>query len=245
MTPFKALWRVLRTLVHVLAGLMTLLLRFPSLTAGQRQMRVQRWAMGLLACLGVKLEVRGVPVQKGPLMVIANHVSWLDIPALHAVLFCRFVAKADLHHWPVIGMMADRAGTLFIERESRRDAMRVVHHMADSLRANDVLAVFPEGTTSDGTGLLPFHANLFQAAISADVPVQPIHISYIDSANGQQSFAPNFVGDTSLPVSFWRTLQARGLLVRVHVGEAQPVNARDRRTMASHLRDAVAALARS
>ncbi len=175
-------------------------------------------------------------------MLVANHISWLDIPALHALQFCRFVAKADLRHWPVIGMMASRAGTLFIERESRRDAMRVVHHMAESLRAGDVLAVFPEGTTSDGTGLLPFHANLFQSAISAGAPVQPVLIHYVDTQSGQQSFAPNFVGGEFFLVSVWRTLCTSGITVRITRGALEPARDRDRRAMAAHLREAVAAL---
>ncbi len=242
MNPIKGVWCLLRALLHVFAGLMTLLLRFPSLSAAMRRQCVQQWAAGLLHCMGVTLEVCGSPQHSGPLMIVANHISWLDIPALHALQFCRFVAKADLRRWPVIGMMADQAGTLFIERASRRDAMRVVHHMADSLRAGDVLAVFPEGTTSDGAGLLPFHANLFQAAISADAPVQPVLIQYLDSQTGRQSLAPNFVGGEFFLVSVWRTLCTSKIAVRITRGDAEPTRGRDRRTMAAHLRDAVSNL---
>ena len=242
MNPLIVFWRLLRTLVHVFAGLLTLLLRFPALGVPQRQECVRQWAEELLACIGVTLEVRGNFLPPGPLMIVANHISWLDIPSLHAARFCRFVAKADLRHWPVIGMMADRAGTLFIERASRRDAMRVVHHMADSLRAGDVLAVFPEGTTSDGTQVLPFHANLFQAAISADAPVQPLLIQYLDAATGLPSSVPNYIGDEHFLSSFWRTLCSSGVVVCIHLGEPQPVDARDRRLMAAHLRAAVTAL---
>ena len=242
MNPVKGVWRLLRTLVHVFAGLLTVLMRFPFLSELQRQLCVQQWAAGLLHCMGVTLEVRGTPQHTGPLMIVANHISWMDILALHALQFCRFVAKADLRRWPVIGMMSDRAGTLFIERESRRDAMRVVHHMADSLRAGDVLAVFPEGTTSDGASLLPFHANLFQAAISADAPVQPVLIQYLDSRSGQQSLAPNFVGNEHFLASVWRTLCSSGIAVRVTRGDVEPTRGHDRRTMAAHLRDAVSNL---
>ena len=208
----------------------------------QQQDCVHRWAAGLLECMGVKLEIHGSALQPGPLMIVANHISWLDIPALHAVRFCRFVAKADLRRWPVVGQMADLAGTLFIERESRRDAMRVVHHMADSLRAGDVLAVFPEGTTGDGALVMPFHANLFQAAISADAPVQPLRIEYLDAASGKPSAAPNYVGDEHFLSSVWRTLGASSVLVRIHLGEPQPVDGRDRRLLAAQLHAAVCGL---
>ena len=99
-----------------------------------------------------------------------------------AARYCRFVSKADVRHWPLIGSLARGAGTLFIERESRRDAMRVVHHMAERLTAGDVLAIIPEGTTSDGVSLLPFHANLLQAAIATNAPVLPVALRFTNAA---------------------------------------------------------------
>jgi 1-acyl-sn-glycerol-3-phosphate acyltransferase len=122
----------------------------------------------------------------GPVLLVANHISWLDIVVLHAARHCRFVSKAMCKRWPLIGTLATGAGTLYIERESRRDAMRVVHHMADALQAGDILAVFPEGTTSDGISLLPFHANLIQAAVSAGAPVQPVALRFIDAHRPDQ-----------------------------------------------------------
>jgi 1-acyl-sn-glycerol-3-phosphate acyltransferase len=242
MKLIRAPWRVLRVVTHMLFGAFTILVRFPALTPNQRQACVQVWSARLLDCFGIRLEVSGARHVSGPLMVVANHVSWLDISTLHAVQFSRFVAKADLRHWLLIGMMAGRAGTLFIERESRRDAMRVVHHMADSLRNGDILTVFPEGTTSDGTQLLPFHANLFQAAISANAPVQAVFIEYIDAASGRRHTAPNFVGNEFFLVSVWRTLCASGLTARVRMSEPQAIDGRDRRTLAAQMQAAVAAL---
>lgn len=244
MRQIRGLGRLVRTLLHLLAGLFTILLKFPALAEAGRQQKVRHWSAGLLDCLAVRVELVGAAQCAGPLMLVANHVSWLDISVLQAAQFCRFVAKAELRRWPVIGLMAGRSGTLFIERESRRDAMRVVHHMADSLRAGEVLAVFPEGTTSDGTGLLPFHANLFQAAISSSARVQPVWIEYLDAHSGRPSQAPNFVGDEFFLASVWRTLCASGTLVRIHRGEAQSPLGRDRRKLAADLRDAVLALQR-
>ena len=90
----------------------------------------------------------------------------------------RFVSKADVRHWPLLGWLVACGGTLFIERERKRDALRVVHQMAEALQAGETVAVFPEGTTSDGHGLLPFHANLLQAAIATETPVQPVALRY-------------------------------------------------------------------
>jgi 1-acyl-sn-glycerol-3-phosphate acyltransferase len=118
--------------------------------------------------------------------------------------------------------------------------MRVVHHMAECLAQGDVLAVFPEGTTGDGTRLLPFHANLLQAAIAADAPVQPVALHFSDAATGAVSFAPCYIGEDTLMQSLWRTLCAENLLAVVHFGEPQQASGRDRRTWAADVRNTIA-----
>lgn len=225
-----------RVLIHILAGLLTILIVFPKLSQQQREIRVQVWSREMLAHLGVQLHVTGNAVANGPLLLVANHISWLDITALHAARYCRFVSKADVKRWPLIGALASGVGTLFIERESRRDAMRVVHHMAQSLRDGDVLAVFPEGTTSDGVHLLPFHANLLQAAIAAQAPVQPVALQFVNRHTGERSLAPCYIGDDTLLDSFWRTLTTPGVAVHVRFGEPQEAQGRDRRAWAGDLR---------
>lgn len=239
-TPvWRAVWRLWRALTHLVAGLLIILLRFPRLSPEQRKIRVQVWSRGLLARLGIRLQVVGDATQPGPLLLVANHISWLDISALHAARFCRFVSKADIKAWPLIGALASGVGTLFIQRESRRDAMRVVHHMADSLRAGDVLAVFPEGTTSDGVELLPFHANLLQAAIAAGAPVQPVALLFVDTHTGERSLAPCYVGEDTLLGSVWRTARAPGITVRIVFGVPQTAEGRERRAWAQELRGTV------
>jgi 1-acyl-sn-glycerol-3-phosphate acyltransferase len=239
MNALRALWRLGRALAHALSGLATIVWEFPHLDAAQREDRVQAWARAMLAVLGIRLEVRGTPPARGPVLLVANHISWLDILVMHAARHCRFVAKADVRHWPVIGRLATGAGTLYIERESRRDALRVVHHMAECLRSGDVLAVFPEGTTSDGARLLPFHANLLQAAISANAPAVPLALSFVDTATRTPSRAPAYVGDDTLLGSVWRTLTAPPLTAIVSYGEPQFAQGLERRQWAAQLREAV------
>lgn len=237
-----ALWRALRAVVHVLHGLWIIRSEFALLTPGQCALLVREWSRQMLCIMGVDLVVKGTPPDHGPVLLVANHISWLDILVMDAAHPARFVSKADVKHWPVLGALITGAGTLYIERESRRDAMRVVHQMADSLKARDTLAVFPEGTTGDGRTLLPFHANLIQAAISAHAPVLPVGLSFVDGVSGERSDAPLFIGDTTLLASIWRTLRAPSLQAVVHFGEPQTAEGRDRRAWARDLREAVGGL---
>ena len=230
-----ACWRLMRVLTHMLGGMWTILLVFPRLSSEQQEMRVQVWATTMLARFGIDLVVVGQAPEGGPVLLAANHISWLDIVVIHAARHCRFVSKAELRRWPLVGVLARGAGTLFIERESRRDAMRVVHHMAERLRAGDVLAIFPEGTTSDGVSLLPFHANLFQAAISADAPVLPMALRFVDRVTGEHSLAPCYIGDDTLIGSMWRTLCSPGISAVLTFGEPQRAKGRDRRAWATDL----------
>ncbi|MFM2035270.1 MAG: hypothetical protein RL459_535 [Pseudomonadota bacterium] len=241
MQQLRASYRLLRATWHAVAGLLTIVFVFPRLSVAQRQLRVQAWSLEMLAHLGIALRVLGKPAVAGPLLLVANHISWLDITALHAARFCRFVSKSEVRGWPVIGALAAGVGTLFIERASRRDALRVVHHVAQSLKEGDVVAVFPEGTTSDGLNLLPFHANLIQAAISAEVPVQPVALSFVDH-QGQTSLAPCYIGDDTLLGSVWRTLNTPGITAVIHFGEPALAHGRERRAWAEELRQEVSDL---
>ena len=238
----RACWRVLRLVLHAAQGLLVVALRFPRLSVEQQQARVQAWALGLLACAGVTLEVRGTPPSQGPVLLVANHLSWLDIPVMHAARYCRFISKSDLQDWPIVGTLATAAGTLYIRRESRRDALRMVTSMRDALLAGEVLAVFPEGQTGDGRALLPFHANLLQAALDAGAPVQPVGLRFLDGIGGATSDAPSFVGDESFLGSVWRTLKAPGITAVVHFGAPERALGRDRRAWSQALHAAVDAL---
>ena len=241
----RACWRLLCLLVHIMYGLWIASVRMPRLQPSQQSALVQVWAVTFLRHAGVALEIRGQPPITGPALLVANHLSWLDIPVMHAARHCRFVSKSDVQDWPLVGTMATAAGTLYIERSSRRDALRIVRLMEEALKAGEVLAVFPEGTTGDGRSLLPFHANLLQAAVSCDAPVQPVGLRFTDQASGQTSHAPSYVGDETLVGSIWRTLCAPSIVAVVHYGEAEKAGGRDRRAWNQHLRQTVDALRQS
>lgn len=242
MRNFVAAIKLAKVVAHLLVGLLTVYFHFPKLTQAQKNKRIEAWAGALLAKLAIKFIVNGKPPTRGPMLLVSNHISWLDILVIHAAGHCRFVSKADIKHWPILGTLTTAGGTLYIERESRRDAMRVVHHMSEALSDGDIVAVFPEGTTGNGVDMLPFHANLLQAAIAVDAPVQPLALSFIDAATGQTSQAASFVGDETLLGSLWNTLKSCNLAAVATYGVPQLANGRNRRTWAADLSTEIASL---
>lgn len=174
---------------------------FPALPARTRLTLKARWSRQLLDVLGVRLSAQGTPPVGG--FVVANHVSWLDIFAINALAPATFLSKDDVRRWPVIGWLADRAGTLFIERGSRAAAARAKEHLIGALRSGHRVAVFPEGATGHGDHVLPFHGALFQSAIDAGVPVAPVLLRY-RTPDGRPNAAAAYVGDTT----FWECLRA-------------------------------------
>jgi 1-acyl-sn-glycerol-3-phosphate acyltransferase len=231
-------WRLLRATLHVLHG-MLVMTRFPSLTPEQRHARIGWWSAGLVRAMGLKLEVSGTAPRPGATLLVANHVSWLDIAAIHAAApHARFVSKADVLAWPLLGWLIRNAGTLFIERERKRDALRVVHTMAEALQRGETVAIFPEGTTGAGPELLPFHANLLHAAVTTQTPVQPVALRFSDA---RHTFSPaaEFLGETTLLQSVWRIASARGLAVQVRLLPPVGTAHADRRALAEHLRELI------
>ena len=238
-------WRLTLALLHLLIGMLVMQRRFSSLEPAGRHAHIQRWSAQLLRRLGLVLTVQG-EARGGATLMVANHVSWLDIAAIHAAVpQARFVSKSDIRHWPCVGRLVAGAGTLFIERDRKRDAMRVVHQMADALRAGDTVAIFPEGTTGAGPSLLPFHANLLQAAIATQTAVQPVVLRFHQPG---QAFSPaaEFVGETTLLQSLWRIACAKGLQIELQLLDAERTAHADRRALAAHLRERIdAALTRA
>jgi 1-acyl-sn-glycerol-3-phosphate acyltransferase len=235
----RAVARLAHAVGHGLHGLAIVVFGFPSLDTAARRERIRWWSRKMLGVLGIDFEWVGTPAEGGSLLAV-NHVSWLDIMAIHAVVpEARFVSKADVKAWPLVARLVDSAGTLYLERERKRDALRVVHAVAEALSAGQVVAIFPEGTTSSGHGLLPFHANLLQAAIATATPVQPVALRFSEAANAV-SEAVEFVGATSLTRSLWQTSCGEGVRVRLAFLPARASAGADRRALADQLRSDIA-----
>ena len=197
--------KLLRLGGHLLAGVLTILLLFPHLDGTERAKRVTRWAARMLAILNIRVVSRGrAPnVRAGGALLVSNHVSWLDIHVFHSLLPVRFISKAEVRGWPVIGWLAEEVGTVFLVREKKSDAMRVNQLMADHLRGGELLALFPEGTTSDGNVVLPFYPSLFQPAVEAQAQIWPARLRYLDG-RGNHNEKAAYYGGMTLAESLWR-----------------------------------------
>jgi 1-acyl-sn-glycerol-3-phosphate acyltransferase len=224
---FLAPLRVVLLVAHILDGLVISGLAFPWLAQANRNRIIRWWSRVMLWLCSARLEVtngHGAPLDATLLstgivanghgrLLLINHISWIDVYAILGTLPSRFVAKAEIARWPVIGKRVALVGTLFIERGRRHAVHAMNHQVLAHLRAGECVAVFPEGTTTDGTALLPFHSNLIAPALELGAEVWPIVLRYTEE--GALSTAPAFVGETNLIESVWRIITARALQIEV------------------------------
>lgn len=192
------LWRWLRLGFHIAFGLWIAAFRFNKQSQQERAQEIQNWSKALLEVINIEVKVSGPTPGLHPAntLLIANHISWLDIFALNCVTVAHFVAKSDILSWPFIGWLVKSAGTLFIDRNNRRDTSRINQHLARALENGNCMAVFPEATTSEGDVLLPFKASLFESVILSKGTVQPVAVRYRD-VEGNYTAAPSYAGDTT------------------------------------------------
>jgi 1-acyl-sn-glycerol-3-phosphate acyltransferase len=238
----KLAFRLSRVLLHLCAGLLTCALIFPWIGSARRDWFVARYSRQLLGICGVSFaQARGEPALAHA-MIVANHVSWLDIFVINAMHPSRFVAKSEIRAWPVLGWLVDKAGTVFIARGNRRELRHIFQGMVTALERGERVAFFPEGTTAPQGTVLPFHANLFEAAVDAKVPVQPYAVRYFDR-DGALHPAVNFIGDMTFAHSMVSILRAGH--IRAELTCLAPIKGTHRRELAAAAHDAIArALAR-
>jgi 1-acyl-sn-glycerol-3-phosphate acyltransferase len=234
-------WRIARVILHLMLGLATCALVFPFANAAAREQHIHRWSLKLLVLCGVQVEL--VDTTGGSenihALIVANHTSWLDIFVINAVQPCRFVAKSDIRNWPLIGWLCHKSGTIFISRGSQRDVRRIYRDLVDSLRDGERIAFFPEGTTVAQGTLLPFHANLFEAAIEAGVLVQPHALRYL-TREGQLHAATEFIDDTSFVQSLIRILRAERIIAQLTLLPPMETSGWHRRELAAAARARIA-----
>ena len=235
-------YRAASTVLHLFAGLFEVALFFPVYGKSRRRRAVGRWSARLLAVLNVRPSVRGSPpvIADRAAVLVANHVSWLDIQLIHSVWQVRFIAKSEVRRWPLIGWLSARAGTLFIERGKNRHAARINQSIHAAFQQGDAIGVFPEGSTTDGTELTRFHASLLQPAVDEGAMVYPVALRYLDEA-GNINVNASYVGDTTLTESLSMIFGQR--TIRAELIFLPPIDAmgKTRRELAAQTQSAIAA----
>ena len=198
-------YRISRMAVHVLYAVALAGLVFPWLADRVRIRWERRWSVQLMKILQVRVRLQGVApdLSARNVMLVANHVSWLDIYLLNTARPARFVAKSEVRAWPVVGWLAHKTGTLFIDRTKRHDTARVCQEMSAALNNGECMAVFPEGTTSSGARLQPFHASLLQPVVASQGTLWPVTIRYTH-ADGSLNTAPAYADEISFGASLLR-----------------------------------------
>jgi 1-acyl-sn-glycerol-3-phosphate acyltransferase len=191
--------RMVRLVLHVVRAVATAAAVYPFLTRTQRSAHVRRWSRQLLAILGVRVKTNGLPPRAidAPTMIVANHVSWLDIFALNSVHAMRFVAKSEIRRWPLIGWLSGKGGTLFVVQARHRHIADINREVVAALAQGDIFAVFPEGKTTTGDVVLPFHASLIQPALACNAQLHPVAIRYT-RADGSLCSEADYEGEKSL-----------------------------------------------
>jgi 1-acyl-sn-glycerol-3-phosphate acyltransferase len=232
-----------RVVLHLVRGATTMAIVFPFIGEEQRRRIIKRWSDGVLDIFGLKLELEGTPPGATPglpIMLVGNHISWVDIYAYLSVTEVKFVAKSEVKAWPLIGWFATNLGTIFVERDRPRDAARVSNEVRGALEAGHRVCVFPEGTTTDGSVVLPFSSVLMSAAIDKGVAVQPVAIAYHRPDGGICSRAA-FTGDDTLVASLWQLAGGGQSIVKLAFLEPIKSGSMDRRLLSRQAEDAIRA----
>ena len=242
-STFRFSFRTLLLLLFLVFGLLPYLLmvnhfrRLETPAGWQKSDAIAvRIAIRLLWFFGVSVKTRGTPAD-GPVLVAANHISWLDILALHTEVAVGFVAKAEIEEWPVFSYIARTGSTIFHRRGSHDSAADVISAMIHRLEQGRRVAIFPEGGILPGAEVRVFHARMFRAAVDVGCPVQPVSVRYM--RNGKRDDDILFHKDESMLANFVRLLARPGAIADIHF--LPPIESKDqpRRALADAARAAV------
>lgn len=232
-------WRGMRVASHIIYG-MLLACTYPLLSNSSKHRILKNWSLKLLGVLHVGLETQGchyAATAQGR-MFVANHISWLDVVALNAVTPACFIAKAEVRDWPLLGWMCQRAQTLFVRRDTKRDTARINRQIAALLEQGECIALFPEGATSASAQPGHFHSSLLQGPIDLKAAIYPVAIRYHDGA-GKTCGDAAYVGDMTFIQSLWKILCSPSLHVTLVYLPAIASAEKFRRMLASDAQGAI------
>jgi 1-acyl-sn-glycerol-3-phosphate acyltransferase len=229
--------------VHGAVAAFILRFVFPRASATRRRGLVKGWSRKLIRIVNVTPRVEGAPPREGErdTMIVANHVSWLDIFVLSSVHSTRFIAKSEIRDWPFVGWVVEKSGTLFIKRGGRVQLAQIAERTREALAQGDCIGLFPEGTTTEGDQLLKFHSALFESAAADGARVFPVAIRY-EHPDGTLCREASFAGEITFMQSFARIVRQRSVVARVSFGEPIDAAGLPRRDLAQAAQSRIATL---
>lgn len=226
--------KYLRLLFALIDAILILWIKFPRLSRDEKLMQIRNWSMNLLHVMKIHVDMSQANLLSNSVqtqLVVANHVSWLDVLIIQSFLPSVFIAKKEVRHWPIVGSIAQACGVIFVDRSSPSSAKKMVNDVTTAMRHGYCVAGFPEGTSSEGLRVHLFHANVFEAAIHHDTHVLPIALRYTDTYTGNICLKAAFVGDTGFLRSLHQVMQVQRIDVRVKIGRALSPKGHSRRTL--------------
>lgn len=227
--------KYLRLLAAFAHAFLILWLKFPRATRERKLAYIQAWSTHALEVMGVRLNIAPSFTSiwsKETRLIVANHVSWIDVLVIQALHPCVFIAKSEVRRWPLVGRMAKACGVVFVDRNSSSATRKMVDDVASALHHGYCVAGFPEGTSSEGHDVGLFHANLFEAAIHRDVEVLPLALRYTDGDKSNLCLKAAFVGDVGFIDSLHQVLEIPRMTVYVKIGKTLSPHGHSRRTLA-------------
>lgn len=238
-------YRLFRIGLHILRGVVTAALVYPLANSQQREHLVRSWSRQLLAILHIRPKVHGAltPMPAQGVLLVANHISWADIFLINSAHPVQFISKAEVRDWPVVGWLSVVIGTFFIERSRKRDTHRMNHAIQDALKNGKLIAVFPEGTTSDGNKLRHFHTSLLQAAVASGSLIQPVAIRYLHP-DGTVNTTPAYIDEMSMRDSLKRVLGEKNIQAELTFLPPIPSQGKTRRELAHEAEAAISSALR-
>ena len=212
MSNIRFVFRLICIALCLLYGMAVMFFLFPFFKRRAKLRAIQMWSRHVLASCGMKLEVSGdLPSENHGQLLVGNHISWLDIMAVNAAFPCRFVAKDDVAKWPVVGYLATQAQTVYVARnKGTKGNTAKIAGVTEALKNGDTVALFPEGTSTEGRSILPFKPSFFQTAYDAQVPIIPMLVRYPNPDGTSPNPHTAYWGDISL----WQS-------IRMVVGQPQ------------------------
>jgi len=230
-------------LAHAACAALILRFVYPRATPERRRALMHWWSGRLLGILNITPHVEGIPPgsSETQAMIVANHVSWIDIFLISSVRPTRFVAKSEIRAWPLAGWIAERAGTLFIRRDQLRDMARIDARVREVLQEGDCVGLFPEGITTEGDELRKFHSSLFEPAVANGAHVHPAAIRY-EHPDGTLCRQMSFIGDRTFMDSVELILRQKAVRARIMFAPPVETAGAARRDVAKRVEGEVARL---